>query len=110
MISKIFQGCRYTASFLLSVFSTDTWITIAAGAISVALLALMIGGFILHSVTISANVLIAAGVLALFTVPLGLGIYFLNKDQFSSNDNSEVATSDSEGFTLSYLSNFGFSQ
>lgn len=110
MFSKLFQGCSYTASFLLSAFSTDTWMTIAVGAIGVALLALMIGGFILNTAVASTNILIAACVLALFTVPLGLGIYFLNKDKFTSNSEVEEKPSDSSWFTLPYLSNFGLPQ
>ncbi|WP_367605576.1 hypothetical protein [Legionella sp. W05-934-2] len=109
MLSSIVNGCRYTASFLLSVFSTDTWMSIIVGAIAVTLLALLVGGFVLHSAAMSTNVLIAAGVLTLFTIPLGLGMYFLNKDQFSSSQQQNEGSTDKNAFALSYLSTFGAS-
>lgn len=108
MLSMVTKGLRYGASFLLSSFSADTWMLMIVGAIGTALLALMVAGFFMHAAVASTSILIAAGVLALFTVPLALGIYSLNKDSFkNSSANTPDTTTEDSSWTLAYLSTFG---
>lgn len=109
MFSTLTQGCSYTASFIMSLFSKETWVNIIAGVIGTALIGLVICGLVLNAATISPNVFIAAGVLSIFAAALSAGLYYFNRDISTSSlkPDEPAPESDSGWFIPAFLSNFG---
>lgn len=94
MFATIQQGCILSASFLLSYLSTDALIAIGVGIAAIALLGVIAAGLALHAAVMSANLILAVGVLSVLAAVFCTGIYF-----FGDHEN-DVAQDDMINATL----------